>query len=464
MSIYKLVFGFTAFCVNLGLLNAICSAQTLSQAKLVCRNPLSIDAIQVLWNPGFNEQADIALAKSADQYFIVQTRPTPPQIILLSVSDNHVPSPLPNSLFSFKIKSPPSPSIDLNNPNAEYVLNTTGLTFKGKPIASQQTQVVIPDECRTPQFLEARAAQAAQAASTQTTTGVKLLKVEESDNREDSNLYIQGEIVGSRKTKAYKSLDLKFELPVQRVTLNNDTVEREFSLLFDSRLNTNPKADPDSLKFAFQTQFTFYNQTRSNEKERSRKEKDRLNRLTGERETGIFIRTYQLQFSPVIEADRDFDNLNLIGEARVLFPFKIQTKARSIPLNFFIGLEAGKNLKSPLAEAEGNGIFRPLVGANITFEPFRTNTSRPIVFETSYIRRWLLKQEIGLEEDNDGNLSAVFFSKKPRDFVESKLTINIYKKYFGTYISYQYGQLPPAYKLVDSSFKAGLVFKFKFPD
>ena len=63
--------------------------------------------------------------------------------------------------------------------------------------------------------------------------------------------------------------------------------------------------------------------------------------------------------------------------------------------------------------------------------------------------------EDGREKDQ---LVAAFFGKRPRQWGEASLNYN-FSELFGLFAGYQYGELPPNYKLVDHAFKFGVKFK-----
>jgi hypothetical protein len=70
-----------------------------------------------------------------------------------------------------------------------------------------------------------------------------------------------------------------------------------------------------------------------------------------------------------IEAPKNFNNVNAIWESRWLFPSSRLAgsgKKFRLFIDPFVGHELGKNLKSPLEEADGKGIARVYTGANLT--------------------------------------------------------------------------------------------------
>jgi hypothetical protein len=127
----------------------------------------------------------------------------------------------------------------------------------------------------------------------------------------------------------------------------------------------------------------------------------------------------------------------------------------------FIGQEVGKNLRSPLKEAEGNFIYRAKAGTlfNLFFEP-RLKNLQTIEFDAEYTRRWPLRNELSFKEDKDKKLKLVEFGKRPRDYVRANLNF-LFTDSFGATVGYEYGELPPSFKLVDHKLKIGLVYKTK---
>lgn len=177
-----------------------------------------------------------------------------------------------------------------------------------------------------------------------------------------------------------------------------------------------------------------------------------------------------------LESERDFDNTNLVYGTRVTFlphsipkalrekkSGKIVTHSAMIFINPFIGGEFGKNLRSPLKAAEGDGIARLLAGTDLRLVFFiKKNEKAPDVeWATSYIRRWLLTDELGFKADDAGNLQLRTFGTSPRDHFASKFSVRM-NKFFDIFTAYEWGQVPPSYKLVDHRFRLGFAYKFKF--
>jgi len=127
-----------------------------------------------------------------------------------------------------------------------------------------------------------------------------------------------------------------------------------------------------------------------------------------------------------------------------------------------VGHELGKNLRSPLKSAEGKTLFRLFVGVDLTLQvPVKgVSALKGFEFTSSFIRRWPIKRELLVDKDANGNLVGLALSKGPKDYSDSKFIIKV-NDFFGPYIGYEWGRLPPNYELVDHKWTFGLLFKSK---
>jgi hypothetical protein len=261
-----------------------------------------------------------------------------------------------------------------------------------------------------------------------------VLKVVKSGPKDKSDFYFAGEIVRTSGTKATYSADIKIEPKFGRGKWT-------YSPFFNLLANTDAEADPDSMNLGFKAtrSFPFHGRAIS---------------ATG-------FRSIYLSLGGKIEAERDFDNANAIFDPRVTFratPIAFHDKA-ILYLKPFIGTELGKNLKSPLAEAEHKPIARGLAGLDLIFDFPIEKPIDDIVISGSWTRRWLMKRELGFEVNDDKTLSLTQFGRTPRDWIEAKIDFGI-NKFFAPYIGYEWGQVPPSYKLIDHRVKIGLSYKF----
>jgi hypothetical protein len=290
----------------------------------------------------------------------------------------------------------------------------------------------------------------------------------ESESKEDSNIYISGELTGGHGTKPSYSTDVKIKVPI---VLTKPPHPQPF-FFFDLMASSNPKADPDSMDIGVEV--SGFKKFHSDTSARAG------NSATGAfvqpdgqicvtktpscqaGEKGRIISRFDWAAMGKIESDRDFDNTNFVGTGKITFPFfPVNMRSTRWTFKLFGGLDAGKNLQSPSVLAEGRGIFRPFAGASMFLGLMRRGKIFPFSFEGNYTQRWLLARELKLVENNNGIVTASFFSRRPRYFVDTKFTYQ-FNEFWGIYAGYQHGEKPPSYKLVDNSFKLGLVFKFKF--
>jgi hypothetical protein len=264
-------------------------------------------------------------------------------------------------------------------------------------------------------------------------------RLKPSTDRDSSDIYGSYELTKSRGGPTTGNGDLKVAIPFSKDFWNRHSV---FSPLVDIKANSDAQADPDSLKFAVEWLLPVKNW-----------------------DTSFVFPTVALINSGKIEAPKNFNNINALWEQRWLFPSaQIPGKGKRFRmfLDPFVGSELGKNLKSPLKAAEGKGIARLMAGVNLTLQiPVKNLVAlKGFEFTSSYIRRWPLKRELLVDKDTNGNLVPLTLSKGPKDYSDSKFIIKV-NDYFGPYIGYEWGRLPPNYELVDHKWTLGLLFKSK---
>lgn len=255
----------------------------------------------------------------------------------------------------------------------------------------------------------------------------------EARNSDDADVYVSGEINGASKQRASFTTEVKLQRykPV--------SPSWRYTPFFKLNASTDPAADPDNMEAGL-----------------------RLRYIAG-RFAGIPGAYYDHAFK--LESERDFDNTNLIYDTRLtLLPAarpKGFTKHKFF-INPYVGAELGKNLRSPLKAAEGDGIARAMAGVDLRLVIFTKNDDAPSInWTTSYVRRWPLTEELGFEADDDGNLQLKTFGKSPRDFVSSKFSYRL-NRFLDVFTAYEWGRVPPSYKLVDHRFRLGFAYKYKF--
>jgi hypothetical protein len=265
-----------------------------------------------------------------------------------------------------------------------------------------------------------------------TVPGDKVVRAEASD-ADDADVYISAEVNGAHKQRASFSTEVKLQryLPV--------SPSWRHTPFFKLNASSDPDADPDEMELGWKFRYI-------------------MGRFAG-------IPGAYFDNTAKLESERDFDNTNLIYDARFTLLPAARPKGLSnhkVFINPYVGAELGKNLRSPLAAAEGDGIARALAGVDIRYVIFMKNEDAPAInWTTSYVRRWPLTDELGFEADDDGELRLKTFGKSPRDFVSSKFSYRL-NKFLDVFTAYEWGQVPPSYKLVDHRFRFGFAYKYKF--
>lgn len=352
-------------------------------------------------------------------------------------------------LRSFEASAPRLISVQLNG-NRGLTISFSGTLEKGETYLFNfgQSNDLVPKDCigapvvmKLQDSVASQQSPATQPGDTEQKP-VRQIVLSTAKKRDDADIYIEGIAEGARKSKTAFTVDASF---AKKFRFKRDEDDYYWKPFFNIKASTNPDADPDSLNFGVE----FATPTK----------------LLAENPIGL-ARVYFTEAAK-IEADRDFENVNLVGDIRARFHVTkklFQTERHNLVP--FAGIEFGRNFKSPVAEIKGNAIARPLIGANLyvalyNFDRETYGYRRTISFETLYERRFPLTREIALDEDDDGNPIALRPSRAPKDYLKSSVTVD-FAKYFGFKVSYEYGSLPPVFKFLDSKFSVGLVFKGAF--
>ena len=305
----------------------------------------------------------------------------------------------------------------------------------------------IPDECLGPPLpIAVRKVPAGGPGNTGSTAIKKKVEFDDAESREKAEIYVEGMMEGARREKAAFTIDAsvgkRFYYKSDPADADSKLPEYFFEPFFNIKASTSDGADPNSLNFGVK----FENPKRLKDEPAG-------------------LRRIYFTEAAKFEADRDFKNVNFVGDFRARFRFKWLT-TRWANFTPFVGLEIGKNLRSPVLLAKGKLIARPLFGASLFSTWYRQNEGtyiRSLTFESLYERRFPLKAEIALDDNEDGSFIGVPISKAPRDYLKNSLTYN-FAKHFGFTLNYEYGSLPPLFKLVDHKFGVGIVFKGKFTE
>jgi hypothetical protein len=314
----------------------------------------------------------------------------------------------------------------------KYMVNVTGgnSLIPAKCVADPTAVTIV-----TPPAAGNTATQANPAAPPSKTVIVPVKK------REDAEIYVEGMMEGARRAKTAFTVDASVN---KRFLYNKDEPEYFWQPFFNIKASTAAKADPNALNFGV----NFENPS---------------GRLP---DNVLALKRLYFSEAAKFEADKDFKNVNFVGDFRLRLVSRHLNQGRVNIVPFF-GMELGKNLKSPVAEAKGKLIARPLFGARLYYNLYTKEAAggyqKALAFETLYERRFLLKREVALDADDDGNFIGVPLTRAPRDYVKSSFVYD-FAKNFGFKLNYEYGSLPPLFKLVDNKFSVGLVFKGKFDE
>jgi hypothetical protein len=128
-------------------------------------------------------------------------------------------------------------------------------------------------------------------------------------------------------------------------------------------------------------------------------------------------------------------------------------------IDFMAGFEGGHNYRHTLDEDNGLGnLWRWKFGANVYFVALNPPKLKRIDFSAAYKVRLLHTAEPFTE--TVGGEEVTTLRKKPRHYVGSNLDF-MFSDALGISLKYQYGSLPPAFKLVNHSVSVGLTFKLK---
>jgi hypothetical protein len=258
--------------------------------------------------------------------------------------------------------------------------------------------------------------------------------------RDDSDLYLSGLVQGADGMKASYTADIKaqFQLPIKRAATGANNKFRGgwwFVPSFDFKASTDPKSDGNSVTIAAALTHGF--------------------KLPSK------VFTWN-EIAPAfaLESDKQYRAINTLAHLRTDFLMRgFGSGQLQLSLQPFFLLDAGGNVRSPLAGSFPGGIVRPGAGIHVYLNLFKLTKAGRIAFvESEYIRRWPLLAEPVFTQDKSGNLIFASLGTNPRDYVWTKFEFD-FTDYLGMTIGYDYGQLPPVYTTVDSKYSVGFVVK-----
>jgi hypothetical protein len=264
-----------------------------------------------------------------------------------------------------------------------------------------------------------------------------------SEGRDDSNVYLSGGIEGAHKSKSQLTADVKIDIPLATAGFF-DRIGPYFSM----KASTADEADANSLKFGAKLRHS-HNISRPSDPATHRFIGDDKRVLTG----------LVFDLIPGFESDRRFKNVNTLLDMRLYFIPRVQGGTHRVYFQPFVGYEIGRNVKSPVAAAEGHGLSRPLFGGSLYLH-LMPETLGKASLQVDYVRRFLLRREVRFKEDDDGKPVLLDVGKGPRDYLKAAFGYD-FSDFTGLTINYEYGTLPPNFQLVDSKFSFSIVYKFK---
>lgn len=253
-------------------------------------------------------------------------------------------------------------------------------------------------------------------------------------DRTKADIYLMGNLEGTKGEKAVKSVDLKVQLPFAV-----DLIQRGNLLIpyLDMKYSSNKKANTDSLNVGL------------------------ILRSGANLSKEGFFRSIVWDLDGRIEGNNNLKFINGIVGNRFTFVTKVFDGCGGSCYFYvqpFVGVEVGKNMRTPVVQAKDKSVARPLVGATAFLGfPINKYLLDSINFQSEYTRRWSLTSEVGVDKAGD-NYVPVYAGRGPRDYVNSKVDFQ-FNDYMGFSIAHTYGSLPPNFKLVDNKYTIGLTFR-----
>jgi hypothetical protein len=201
--------------------------------------------------------------------------------------------------------------------------------------------------------------------------------------------------------------------------------------------------------------------------------------IISRRWSGNLVDSFATTASPLLEADRDFVNTNLLidlNERFYLFP------QRRIQFTFMLGAEIGKSLRSEIAEVEGDRRARIKLGFDLKYErEFKPASPIGAVgLEVNYVHRALFDEEVRsttasvtlkdvtikpeegepfiVKEGKFTYATVASIDKESRPYVNAKFSLR-FTPFIEYFASYTYGSLPPKFKEVNR-FQIGVAFRY----
>jgi hypothetical protein len=169
------------------------------------------------------------------------------------------------------------------------------------------------------------------------------------------------------------------------------------------------------------------------------------------------------------EFERQAENTNFISSPLLDFPIRlrgrINTQKTVVPVLIpEVGIELGNNFGNAVNRGGQGFIARGVLGGNfsVTFNP-KTKLFQGIHLTSNYKLRLPAREEVFTDTATNSSGKTVdvpFLSTKPRHYIKNELGFTLWDPISLT-ITHEYGDIPPAFRLVDHKVTIGLTLSLQ---
>jgi hypothetical protein len=163
------------------------------------------------------------------------------------------------------------------------------------------------------------------------------------------------------------------------------------------------------------------------------------------------------------EFDRKANNINFISSPLLDFPIRlrgrIDNSKQIVPVLIpEIGMEIGDNFRNAVNSGGQGAVARGVLGGNlsVTFNP-KVKLFQSIHLTSGYKLRLPARAEVFTDTTTNAAGTTVdvpFLSTKPRHYIKNELGFTLWDPISLT-VTHQYGDIPPAFRLVDHTVTIG---------
>jgi hypothetical protein len=244
----------------------------------------------------------------------------------------------------------------------------------------------------------------------------------------DADIYFKGSATAARKSGPVYSIEARFSYlqSLRRAGAIGGT----FTFVSDE----GSKVDPDSITAAGSYEKIF---------------------VLGP-STGIILRSDFI--GGEFDKKNKTQNLTTGLETTLVLPSKRLGETTFATVDFTAGFDAGHNYKHELNPNGLGNFWRPKVGVNAYLLALNTPLFNRISLNSEYKLRLPQSAEPFTERINGENITSL--TKRPRHYFGTDLNL-LFTSAYGITISYRYGSLPPAFKLVDHKVSIGFTLQLK---